>query len=509
MDDKHDPNGSVPIGTFKATTEDGELEIPIEIVDDDEVDTRQLAIQTTGDDALIRRHHDTHDSPDSPRRQRVATLLGVPMPGSGVKAIGRATGGDSFDPTKASRGEISAAVDDALDERPTTIYGYKRDSLSELEKIVETEMTEIPTNDMSETTGELIGVVGDSTDTGTFKIEVLETPRGSMPVLAPAQFVEARARDSKSHHDHHDHQHAKAEPPTRAVPKPEVTARELTKLEVAREREPGQHERSGDEQPTAAIVSRAERTEQEQRRNRAESEPPATQKPISSLAPTEVKRAARPAAKSREPASAIGYGLVAAMVLLGLGGWFFTAGGYRRSTDLAAPPTAAAGVARPRPTDSLASPKLPNAPDVSATPVTPVPEPAPSEQAAPAPAPKPGLRNSADGAPARPRVARKAVRKPAALSPPAPAEAIETPSRDDLLHGLDRIRSNVQACADGRNGVAEVDLTIAANGVVTNALVGGDFGGTPQGSCIARAVRKARFPTFKQDRYRVLFPYVL
>jgi len=509
VDDKHDPNGSVPIGTFKATSEDGELEIPIEIVDDDEVDTRQLAIQSSGDDAFIRRHHDSHDSLDSPRRQRVATLLGVPMPGSGVKAIGRATGGDSFDPTKASRGEITAAVDDALDERPTTIYGYKRDSLSELEKIVESEMTEIPSSETTELAegNELIGVVGDSTDTGTFKIEVLETPRGSMPVLAPAQFVEARARDSKSHDDANnarDVRDVKAEPPTRAVPRPEVTARELTKLEAARQVAKPEH--AGDEQPTAAIASRAERTQQEVRRSRVESEPPAPTKPISSLAPMEVKRAARPVAKPREPASAIGYGLVAAMVLLGLGGWFFTAGGYRRSTDPAAPPTAASSVARP--VDSLASPKLP-APSEPAIPtVTEPAAPPPSEEAAPAPAPKPGLRHGADGAPARPRVASKAVRKPAAVPPP-PSEAIETPSRDDLLHGLDRIRSNVQACAEGRNGVAEVDLTIAANGIVTNALVGGDFGGTPQGSCIARAVRKARFPTFKQDRYRVLFPYVL
>jgi hypothetical protein len=107
------------------------------------------------------------------------------------------------------------------------------------------------------------------------------------------------------------------------------------------------------------------------------------------------------------------------------------------------------------------------------------------------------------------KIARKAA-PPPAPAPPEPIDTVaETPSRTDVLHGLDGVRSSVQACAEGRNGVAEVDLTIAANGVVTNALVGGDFGGTPQGSCIARAVRKARFPVFKQDRYRVLFPYVL
>jgi hypothetical protein len=491
MDDKHDPNGSVPIGTFKATSEDGELEIPIEIVDDDDdVDTRQFAIQ--GDDAFIRH--------DSPRRQRVNTLLGVPMPGAGLAGISRAGGagggGAANDPRKASGREISAAVDDALDERPTTIYGYKRDSLQELEKLVEAEMTEeLPA---SEATGEIVGVVGGSSDTGTYQIEVRETSRGSVPVLAPMQFVEARARDAKSHDEA-----AKVEPPTRAVSKvaepvtravavkPEVTVRELA---IAKS------ERAGEEQPTAAIPPRAERTEQG--RAKLDSEPPLPKKPISSLAPTEIKRAARPAAKPREPASVIGYALVAAMVLLGLGGWFLTSGGYQRSTAPAAQPIAAASVARPA--DSLASSKLP-APAAPA----PVAEPAtaPVEQVAPTPAP--AKTSPSDAAPSRPRVASKTVRKRAVPAPAPVGDQAETPSRDEVLNGLDRIRSTVRACAEGRNGVAEVDLTIAANGVVTNALVGGDFGGTPQGSCIARAVRKARFTPFKQDRYRVLFPYIL
>ena len=90
-----------------------------------------------------------------------------------------------------------------------------------------------------------------------------------------------------------------------------------------------------------------------------------------------------------------------------------------------------------------------------------------------------------------------------------PTEVCEAPSRSDVIAGLDGVRSSVQACADGRSGVAEVDLTIAANGVVTNALVGGDFRGTPQGSCIARAVRKARFPKFTKDSFRLLYPYSL
>jgi hypothetical protein len=44
---------------------------------------------------------------------------------------------------------------------------------------------------------------------------------------------------------------------------------------------------------------------------------------------------------------------------------------------------------------------------------------------------------------------------------------------------------------------------------VTHVLVGGDFAGTTEGSCIARAVRGARFPAFKQERFRILYPYAL
>lgn len=473
MDDKHDPNGSVPIGTFTASSDDGELEIPIEIVADDEIEDRQLAIQPP-EDARNARGRGDASGPlfEPPRRQRVATLLGVPLPGAAAANAGRTAGGGArgSNPARATNREISAAVDDALDERPTTIYGYKRDSLAELESLVEAEMTEISP---SGSTGEIVGVVGQSSDTGTYEIEVHEPPdaRKAMPVLAPAQFVEARARDGTS-------DQAKAD---------------------ASARDHASSDRARDGQPTAAIASRRD---DDARRNRVESEAP-VQKPISSLAPVEVKRARtreREPATRREPASAIGYALVAAMVVLGIGGWFLTAGGYRRGSEPAAQPTAAASVVRP--SAPLASPKLSVMPAAPAPVAEPTP---PVEEVAPAPSPAP-----AESGRARPRVASKTVRKTVAAPAPDPASnEIETPSRDDLLNGLDRVRSNVRACAEGRNGVAEVDLTIAANGVVTNALVGGDFGGTPQGSCIARAVRKARFPTFKQDRYRVLFPYVL
>jgi hypothetical protein len=44
---------------------------------------------------------------------------------------------------------------------------------------------------------------------------------------------------------------------------------------------------------------------------------------------------------------------------------------------------------------------------------------------------------------------------------------------------------------------------------VTTATVNGPFAGTPTGSCIARAVRAARFPPFAQPRFAVTYPFHL
>jgi hypothetical protein len=92
----------------------------------------------------------------------------------------------------------------------------------------------------------------------------------------------------------------------------------------------------------------------------------------------------------------------------------------------------------------------------------------------------------------------------------APLENLpETPSRDDVLARLEALRSSVKACAGDRSGVADLDVTIAGTGIITNVQVTGDFAGTPEGSCIARTVRQARFPRFAKDRFRLLYPYSL
>jgi hypothetical protein len=85
----------------------------------------------------------------------------------------------------------------------------------------------------------------------------------------------------------------------------------------------------------------------------------------------------------------------------------------------------------------------------------------------------------------------------------------ETPSRDDVLAALDPVRPKVAQCAPGQHGVAEVDITVSDTGAVTHAVVAGDFAGTPEGSCIARAVRGATFRPFQKPRFRVIDPFSL
>ena len=53
-------------------------------------------------------------------------------------------------------------------------------------------------------------------------------------------------------------------------------------------------------------------------------------------------------------------------------------------------------------------------------------------------------------------------------------------------------------------------ITVAgATGRVTNATVGGQFAGTPVGSCIARAVRGASFPRFQRATFTINYPFRL
>lgn len=92
-----------------------------------------------------------------------------------------------------------------------------------------------------------------------------------------------------------------------------------------------------------------------------------------------------------------------------------------------------------------------------------------------------------------------------------PAEgASATPSRDDVIAAMRAIVPAVAACGGGaRSGVAEVRIRVGSSGRVQSSVVIGQFAGTPEGSCIARAARGARFQPFTEASFEFTYPFRL
>ena len=84
----------------------------------------------------------------------------------------------------------------------------------------------------------------------------------------------------------------------------------------------------------------------------------------------------------------------------------------------------------------------------------------------------------------------------------------DAPSRSDVIAAMASVRGAVATCAVGRGGVAQVRVTFSGpSGRVMNAVMEGQFAGTPQGSCIARAVRAASVPRFSQPSVTISYPF--
>jgi predicted Zn finger-like uncharacterized protein len=87
----------------------------------------------------------------------------------------------------------------------------------------------------------------------------------------------------------------------------------------------------------------------------------------------------------------------------------------------------------------------------------------------------------------------------------------DSPTRDDVKTALQGVSGAVKDCRKDEGGTATVDVTFSgSSGRATRAKVAsGPFKGTPVGSCIESAVRRARVPRFKQSTFKVTFPYRL
>ncbi len=85
------------------------------------------------------------------------------------------------------------------------------------------------------------------------------------------------------------------------------------------------------------------------------------------------------------------------------------------------------------------------------------------------------------------------------------------PGRTDVKRALSGVSGAVRSCKKDKSGTATVSVTFAGTtGRVKSArVVSGPFKGTPVGSCIGKAVKRARVPKFKQSTFNVKFPYRL
>ena len=100
--------------------------------------------------------------------------------------------------------------------------------------------------------------------------------------------------------------------------------------------------------------------------------------------------------------------------------------------------------------------------------------------------------------------------KTAPATKPA-ADLPEKPTKQDVMKALNGVKPKVQACGKGASGVATLSINIAGStGKVASAkVVSGPFKGTPNAGCIENAVKKAKFPKFKQTKFSVSYPFVI
>jgi hypothetical protein len=118
--------------------------------------------------------------------------------------------------------------------------------------------------------------------------------------------------------------------------------------------------------------------------------------------------------------------------------------------------------------------------------------------------------------PSAPQKVRPRVKgnRPAAQKEPAarraegaPAVLAPKPTRAEVIAAMRRVTPAVNACFGKSHGTVRVAITVlGATGRVTTAKVAGRSGRV--GSCIARAVRKARLPKFAQRKLEISYPFV-
>jgi hypothetical protein len=103
--------------------------------------------------------------------------------------------------------------------------------------------------------------------------------------------------------------------------------------------------------------------------------------------------------------------------------------------------------------------------------------------------------------------AAEAAAAAAAEAEAARAELPPHPDRDAVRESMEAVRSAITECAGGQHGTARLRITVHHSGRVQGAQVEGTFAGSSEGSCMALAARRARFPAFSEDRFSITYPF--
>jgi hypothetical protein len=102
--------------------------------------------------------------------------------------------------------------------------------------------------------------------------------------------------------------------------------------------------------------------------------------------------------------------------------------------------------------------------------------------------------------------------KKAKKDKPAPASNLPKQlNMNQIRRSMSKVKGLVQSCYDKHQveGRANVKLTITPKGKPTNVRVKGKFFGTDTGACVARAVKRARFPKFSGAPMAISYPFLL
>ena len=518
MERKKDQGPRVPLGTFGSSQPPAGPAEP----QGDAVDAAPPPpaghVESPGPEAAAPKRYDS-------------TLLGVPTPDAeGLNdTLEQARARRGSFPTPPTLQELGAQANgETVPAAPTAPAAAPPET--SVSEAIEQMLEETPSV-------EALSAAGRATDEEELDLdaELDDLIEESEPVETQATEASAPAEDEVAEHSRE---------PTRPTPVllPEELAAAHARAEAAVVEEsaagPG-----ASSQPDVEAAEQSKARASASERDTPKSPPEASPRPVAaldpallaSLAPAEIERQAQ----ARDASAGIGFLLVAVMVVLGGGGWLLTQGQYQRAQRFIEANTkpeikekrkeqAAAKAVQQEPSEAPVPQAQPAAqPESESEPGSEAQQPPAKVSRVQVKSQRPDGAQAKSAAPAKgkrpvlkitPEAKSKQAAKPGAspqqpapsvgAEPPA-AELPDTPSRDAVVGALAAVQRKVAACKTTHGGVAEVEITVQNNGVVTHAVVSGDFAGTPEGSCVARAVREARFPPFQQPRFRVVYPFAL